>query len=98
MLEQALYAVEAGATLVTANRRLARSLRHAYDTRQRTRGLQAWSSADILPWGAWLMRLWDDREGVLSALQEQTLWEETVLETHPELVAPTAAARHANEA
>lgn len=100
MLEQALSAVEAGATLVTANRRLARGLRRQYDLRQSARGLAAWRTADILPWNAWLMRLWDtlDGENVLSPLQEQTLWEEIVLETHPALIQSAAAAKLAREA
>ncbi|MGH8727189.1 MAG: PD-(D/E)XK nuclease family protein [Burkholderiales bacterium] len=100
MLEQLLRAVEGNATLVTSNRRLARSLRHAYDTRQRARGREAWPAADILPWNAWLSRLWDSCEGepVLSPLQEQALWEQIVLESHDRLIQPGAAAKLAREA
>jgi hypothetical protein len=102
MLERAFSALESGASVVTRNRRLARTLRQAFGIRQQKRGREAWSTPDILPWNAWLVRLWDTFcQGdvlLLSPLQEQLLWEETVLETHAALMQPGHAARLAHEA
>ena len=102
MLERALAALESGATLVTPNRRLARTLRHSYNLRQKERGLESWPTAAVLPWGAWLSHLWsalgNNKFLLLSALQEQTLWEQIVLGTHASLLQPAGAARSARDA
>lgn len=60
MYETLLDALQSGATVVTANNRLARTLRHAYDRRQITRGTPAWATPDIVSWSAWLRRLWEE--------------------------------------
>ncbi len=76
-----------GVSVVTPNRRLAQALRRDFDGWQSARGLQAWETADVLPFGAFLERLWEDAlysDGVsglpllLSPAQEQTVWEEVV--------------------
>ena len=51
-----------GATVVTPNRRLARHLIDEYDRAQRAAGKRAWTSARVLPWGAWLAEL--EREAI----------------------------------
>jgi len=55
-----LAALDAGATVVTPNRRLARFLHREFDRVQRSRGHVAWPSASILPFSAWLGLLWED--------------------------------------
>ncbi|MDD3449748.1 MAG: PD-(D/E)XK nuclease family protein, partial [Gammaproteobacteria bacterium] len=73
-------------TVVTANRRLARNLLRAHDARRRTElGDTAWESPDILPWNAWLARLWEGLMGVdahpavvLDPVQEQAVWEQVI--------------------
>jgi ATP-dependent helicase/nuclease subunit B len=79
-------ALDDGATVVTANARLARDLRRDYDLRRRGRGDQWWPAADILDWNAWLRRTWDEavRRGeapaavLLSAAQEHFVWERII--------------------
>lgn len=79
-------------TLVTANSRLSRQLRRDYDTERRQQGLRVWESPDILPRGAWLARRWQecayrDPSGtpvLLSALQEEALWEQAILASDSE--------------
>lgn len=79
-------------TLVTANSRLSRQLRQNYDAERRRQGLRVWESPDILPRGAWLERMWQegayrDPAGtpvLLSALQEEALWEQAILASDAE--------------
>ncbi len=47
-------AVDAGAEIVTASRRLARELRRVHDARQLEQGFTAWRTPRILSWEAWL--------------------------------------------
>jgi ATP-dependent helicase/nuclease subunit B len=42
-----------GAEIVTANKRLARALRQAFDEQQLARGLLSWHTPRIIPWSAW---------------------------------------------
>ena len=96
-------------TVVTPNRRLAAALRAGYDRRQSARGASAWESPDVLPFDAWLERLWDGlayaEEGaalplLMTPAQEEALWEEAVRATslRERLMAPVAAAARAREA
>ena len=73
-------------TVVTANARLSRQMRCDYDAERRRQGLPVWESPDILPRGAWLERMWQDcayRDPfgtpiLLSAVQEEALWEQSI--------------------
>ncbi|MDP9113082.1 MAG: PD-(D/E)XK nuclease family protein [Acidobacteriota bacterium] len=73
-------------TLITANARLSRQLRRAYDSRRRRQGVRVWETADILPRGAWLARAWEEcayrdpfhTPVLLSSLQEEALWEQAI--------------------
>jgi ATP-dependent helicase/nuclease subunit B len=73
-------------TLVTANARLSRQLRRDYDAQRRRQGVRVWETADILPRGAWLARVWQEcaysdpfhTPVLLSALQEEALWEQAI--------------------
>ena len=86
-----------GVSLVTANARLARHLRWHADRQQAATGRSAWSSADILPWNAWLERLWCEsligdgnagRFDLLSDQQSRLIWQKITAGTSsPELAA-----------
>src|SRR5579859_3632127 len=73
-------------TVVTANSRLSRQMRADYDGERRRQGLRIWESPDILPRGAWLERVWQecayraplDTPVLLSAVQEEALWEQSI--------------------
>jgi probable DNA repair protein len=58
-LDDALEQARAGATLVTASRRLARTLQERSNALQRAAGLDAWEAPAILHWSAWLGELWN---------------------------------------
>lgn len=84
-------AFDRGATVITANQRSARSLRYAFDLRNRKAGLINWQPALVLPWDAWTASLWqqiivDGRalELLLSRAQEHTLWR-AILSSDPEI-------------
>ena len=78
----------AGITVVTPNARLARALTRDFDDFQTGRDLSSWEAADILPFDAFVERLWEDAlygpvgeaagesfPLLLTPAQEQHLWE-----------------------
>jgi len=90
-----LTELESGATVVTANNRLARTLRHAYDQQAIVNGLQAWATPQILSWSQWMRRLWDESRlggGVASDLRllEDSatilLWQDAIRSADPNAV------------
>jgi ATP-dependent helicase/nuclease subunit B len=92
-----------GLTVVTPNQRLSHALRAQFDAQQVAQGLKAWETGDILPFGAFIARLWDealhgdiaaDLPVPLSAVQEAALWEHIVRSSRHAagLLAPTLAA------
>jgi probable DNA repair protein len=91
----------AGTTVVTPNRRLAWDLQQSFDAFQIAKGLTSWEAPDILPFGAFVERLWEDAlysdlgaklPLLLTLAQEQCLWEE-ILAGSELLAIPQAAAR-----
>jgi ATP-dependent helicase/nuclease subunit B len=99
----------AGITVVTPNARLSRALAAAFDEYQLGRGLASWEAADILPFGAFVERLWEDAlygpigetSGesfplLLTPAQEQHLWEAILADSG--LLAVPEAAAHCREA
>jgi len=104
-----------GTTVVTPNARLAQSLARDFDAAQAARPALAWETADVLPLAALVERLYEDalyagtlqREGderlpvLLTAVQEQALWEQAI-EAGPigggELLALSATAGEAQAA
>jgi probable DNA repair protein len=77
----------AQATVLTPNRRLAQALAAEFDHRQLTARRSAWDTPDILPFTAFVERLYDDAlyselgaglPLLLTPDQEQGLWEEVV--------------------
>jgi len=80
-----LAALDPGTTLVTVNNRLAAELRGRYDRLQLGAGRAVWPSADILPWNAWLQRLYTQlldegslQKDLLAPQQERLVWERTI--------------------
>jgi probable DNA repair protein len=73
-----------GIAVVTPNRRLAQALVREFNERQIAAGLTVWETADILPFGAFVERLYEDAlysdiaaqlPLLLTGAQEQELWE-----------------------
>ena len=84
-LEDALEQARTGATLVTASRRLARTLRERSNALRRAAGLDVWEAPAILPWSAWLGELWNELvySGQPAPLrldeqQETAVWERVI--------------------
>ena len=104
----ALADIGADATLLTVNKQLAAEMRSRYDAVQLARGHRVWPSADILPWNAWLNRLYTDlldsgqtELDLLTPMQERALWQhviESATDDNPPLMQPRAAAEHARAA
>ncbi|MFN2646826.1 MAG: PD-(D/E)XK nuclease family protein [Burkholderiales bacterium] len=88
-------------TVVTPNQRLAHRLTLEFDDYQIARGLTSWEAADILPFAAFVERLWEDAlysdagedlPLLLTPAQEQHLWERILAESGL-LIVPQAAAQ-----
>jgi probable DNA repair protein len=76
-----------GTTVVTPNRRLAQTLAAEFDRGREASGLAAWETADVLPYAAFVERLYEDalRSPLADRLplllgpdQELSLWEDVV--------------------
>ena len=87
MHDDTFRAIEDGATVVTASRRLARVLREEFDLHQRALARSVWETPDILPLDAFLNRTWrdwvlsganPDAPALLNGLQEQFIWEQVI--------------------
>ena len=98
-----------GVAVVTPNRRLAQTLAREFDERQIASGLTVWETADILPFGAFVERLYEDAlysdiavqlPLVLTPAQEQELWEAAIRasEWGEALLAPSRAAEDCRKA
>ena len=79
--------INAGTTVITPNRRLALALKEKFNREQINHGIAAWFSADILPFTAFIERIYFDTlyskqalmfPLLLSAAQEQMLWESII--------------------
>lgn len=93
MYEPVLEALAQGATVVTANNRLSRTLRHHYDRQQSLAGRAAWQTPDILSWNRWLDRLWEESRllggagqqlRVLDDAAASLLWQDSIAATEGE--------------
>jgi len=87
MHEGIFRALENGATVITASRRLARVLTQEFHGLETARGQGVWNRPDILPLEAFLDRAWrdwlwrgesSDAPVLLNAAQEQALWERII--------------------
>src|SRR3989442_4511407 len=88
-------------TVVTPTPRLSRVLTSEFDSFQVAKGLTVWEAPDILPFGAFVERLWEDAlyselgdrlPLLLTPQQELLLWEQ-ILEGSNLLILPQAAAQ-----
>ncbi len=79
--------LSASTTVVTPNRRLALALKNQFDHFQATQRLSVWDSADILPFSAFVERVYEDAlysapktrlPALLTATQVRTLWESII--------------------
>jgi probable DNA repair protein len=87
-LERYLELIDAGATVVTATDRLYRAIVAAHDRRQREGRARVWDRPDVLPFGAFVGRAFDDLlhagalgdapEAPLGPAAELVLWEQAV--------------------
>ena len=80
-----LDALARGVLVVLPNRLAARTLRWAFNERQRTAGLRAWNAAAVLAWTDWTHGLWSglavqghELRLLLNGAQEHRLWREIV--------------------
>ena len=87
-------------TVVTPNKRLSQELQREFDSHQIAKGLTVWEAPDILPFGAFVERLWEDAlysdlgeslPLLLTEAQEQRLWEEILADSGLFAVPQTAA-------
>lgn len=99
--------LDAGATVVTANQRLAHALRHEHALMKIAAGFKAWPTPQVLPYSAFLTSLYEDAilkcEAVPLLLNEgprRALWAQVLRDTKPApiLLQPDATARAAAEA
>ena len=74
-------------TVLTPNRRLAQALQRDFDRSRQDSGIAAWETADVLPFGAFVQRFWEDAlyselhpsvPLLLTPAQEQALWDESI--------------------
>ncbi len=105
LLNDLAQAGEQRPTVVTPNTRLAQSLARDFDRAQAASGLRVWETADVLPLGAFVARLWEDSlysargSGVpllLTPAQELAAWDEAVRASNladPVFSVPAAAAQ-----
>ncbi|MDW5266279.1 MULTISPECIES: PD-(D/E)XK nuclease family protein [Acidobacteriaceae] len=84
-------ALERGAAIVTGNQRAARTLRVAFDRRQRSLGRDSWQPPVIMAWDAWTADLWHvlligghTSKLLLNRAQEHAVWQ-NILEADAEL-------------
>jgi ATP-dependent helicase/nuclease subunit B len=84
-LSELLDSLEQGAILLLPSAHAARTMRAAFDSRQRSRGLAAWEPAAALSWLQWTTSLWSDlvvagKEArlLLNAAQEHSIWQKII--------------------
>lgn len=102
-MQEILHALANGALLLTANRRLARHWRLAFDAAQVEASKDAWPAPEILAWPDWIAdsceRLLTDRV-LPSAMAERRGWERVIRDTgdHEPLLDVAAASAAASDA
>ncbi len=103
MHEEIAIQLTQGATVITANRRLANHWRKEYDLWQSEHGHVSWPTLDALPLDDWLMRTWLatlPSHKLLNQTQSLTLWENIIRQSEfaEYLLQPQATALLAKEA
>ncbi|WP_260705219.1 PD-(D/E)XK nuclease family protein [Edaphobacter flagellatus] len=84
-------ALDGGATVITSNQRTARTLRRAFDRRNREMGLESWQPASVFAWETWTATLWNGllldghvSDLLLSRSQEHVVWR-SIISADPEM-------------
>ncbi len=99
--DNVLAGLSAGDTIVTANNRLARNIKLAYNRGQRALRLSAWRTPHAIPWRVWIGELWSSafarggeagRHTLLGEAQSRALWRDVVIEAGVAPLPGTAAA------
>lgn len=112
MQENLVNALVRGATVVTASQRQARVLQQAYGDYKTQAHCSAWPTPDILPFVAWLDRVWVEAtvsvagtrppfcDHLLHSNQEKIVWEDIIRQSAvgSSLLQPYAMAERAYEA
>ncbi|HEX4156779.1 MAG TPA: PD-(D/E)XK nuclease family protein [Acidobacteriaceae bacterium] len=101
-----LDALARGVRVVLPNPRAARTLRRAFDDRQRATGVAAWEPAPALSWSDWTRSLWSglvaaglELRLLLNSAQEHILWREVITSsTTRSLTSPDSLAELARSA
>src|SRR5215467_3662941 len=87
LFERLAQGRSAGVTVVTPNQRLSQALMLEFDAFQIARGLSVWEAPDILPFGAFAQRLYEDGlysdlsaelPMLLTPTQEEEIWRQVV--------------------
>jgi len=87
LFERLALGRSAGVTVVTPNKRLSQALMLEFDAFQIARGLSVWEAPDILPFGPFVQRLYEDGlyadlsaelPMLLTPSQEEELWRQVV--------------------
>src|SRR5438552_3316944 len=87
LFERLALGAAAGVTVVTPNKRLSQALMLEFDAFQIGKGLSVWEAPDILPFGAFVLRLYEDGlyadlsaelPMLLTPAQEEEVWKEVV--------------------
>ena len=87
LLERLAQGRSAGVTVVTPNQRLSQALMLEFDAFQAGNALSVWEAPDILPFGAFVRRLYEDGlyadlkaelPMLLSPVQEEEIWRQVV--------------------
>jgi probable DNA repair protein len=87
LFERLAQGRSAGVTVVTPNQRLSQTLMPEFDAFQIGKGLSVWEAPDILPFGAFVQRLYEDAlyadlsaalPMLLTPAQEEEVWKQVV--------------------
>lgn len=85
--EDILSKLGQGMTVITGNQRLAHVLRQQFDQATIIKNTKTWLTPEILPWNAWLQRLYEEAlvsgelsefKCLLTPQQERTIWQEII--------------------
>ncbi len=87
-MQALLEVLREDATLITVNRRLARAVINAHAERRIAAGDRTWRTPDVIPFAAWMERIWRQSDhapgaALLRPAQERLLWEQVVGENAP---------------
>ena len=101
------HGLKSRVTVITPNRRLSHSLKRDFDAFQIEGGREVWDTADILPISAFIERTYQEAvysgevtglPALITASQEQVIWEDAVRRSGIDLLAVAETAKVASDA